>query len=148
MTEIPEIPGDKLRNAILIVWFLNKFNETMPIASIRRMAGYQSSGIYSARESGWFREEGGKIVLTSEAELYCEKNILNKFKVVRIFALYAAYTLGILMINEYLILNHGKMLRFNIYSTFFAFIFIVIFGVFFYRFIWIFQKYRAQNMNS
>jgi len=145
MTPSSEIVGDKLRKAILIVWFLNKFNDSMPTAMIRRMAGYQGSGVYSAMESGWFREEGGRIELTTEAELYCEKNILPKYKIARMFFIYTAYTLILLLVNEYLIINYGLMLRFTFYSVLIVFLFIMAFWGFFYRIIWYIRKYNAKK---
>ena len=145
MTASPEIVGDKLRKAILIVWFLNKFNENMPKATIRRMAGYQGSGIYSAMESGWFKEEQGKIILTTEAELYCEKKILTNLKIVQFFFIYAAYTLALLIVNEYLIIKFGIMIRFNFYTTSIAFIIIIAFWFLFYRIMWYMLKIQYKK---
>lgn len=136
MSEAPEIVGDKLRNAILIVWFLNKFNEDISTAAIRKMAGYEGSGVYSAMDRGWFIVESGVIKLTPAAELYCEKKILPRFKIARVFILFLAYTPLLLLLNEYLIRTYGLMLRFN-YEVMLVTIFVAFFcWLFFYQLVW------------
>ena len=144
MSDAPELVGDKLRQAILIVWFLNKFNENISTAAIRKMAGYEGSGIYSAMESGWFKVENGVITLSPDAELVCEKKILPKFKIARTFILYLAYTPLLLILNEYLVRKYSLMLRFNYEVTLVTIFVALICWLFFYRIAWFNIKRKKE----
>lgn len=74
----PEIVGDKLRNAILVVWLASKFDKNTSKSELRRITSYDSSGLYSAIEAGWFKEEQDRLVLTDKAIIYLRKNLVEQ----------------------------------------------------------------------
>jgi len=142
MSDDIEIGGGKLRKAILIVWFLNRFNKKMSTSAIRKMVGYQGSGLYSAMEGGWFKEVEGNIRLTPKAERVCKTEILPKYNIARMFGFYIFYTMFLLFINEYIIINYEHMFRFNLYVSLFGMFFGLVFFSFFYRIIWLIKFNR------
>ena len=77
MPDAPEIVGDKLRKALMIVWLANKFDRNIQISKLRRLIGYDSSGLYSAIDSGWFKEENGRLLLTEKANSYLQKKAFD-----------------------------------------------------------------------
>jgi hypothetical protein len=78
-----QIKGDKLRNAILLVWLASKYDKNLSAAKLRRIIGYDSSGLYSASESGWFKQEKDKIVLTDKANSYLHETLLKPHSNIR-----------------------------------------------------------------
>ncbi len=76
MAFIARIKGDKLRRAIVLTWLSIRFNDPIPRAQLRRMCGYESSGIYTAITNGWFAEEKGDLVLTEKSN-----EVIDDFKI-------------------------------------------------------------------
>jgi len=139
------IRGDKLRKAMFLVWLANRFNDYITVADLRRMCGYASSGIYSAKESGWFIEKNGNINLTDKGELYLEKNILNLHESIR------GLIASIIIMTCSLIIQNIFYHKLNILIMFRAvflvptLILLLGFHLFWYRIIWHYKKRKIST---
>ena len=143
MNEDTEVRGDLLRKAIFVVWLANRYNKTISVSELTRIAGYSSSGIYSAKETGWLKINGN-VTLPQKSELYLEKNILYYHKAVK------QITLSILIFTIMMILQRYAYDQYNIiligspillYASAIILIFLYIFW---YRLLWIVTKNRAR----
>ena len=143
MNEDTEVRGDLLRKAIFVVWLANRYNKTISVSELTRIAGYSSSGIYSAKETGWLKINGN-VTLPQKRELYLEKNILYYHKAVK------QITLSILIFTIMMILQRYAYDQYNIiligspillYTSAIILIFLYIFW---YRLLWIITKNRAR----
>jgi len=149
MSNEPEIVGDKLRKAIFIVWLSNKFEKGISRAELRRLSGYKSSGLYSAKEEGWFTEnDKGKLGLAPEAELYLEKNLISPHKIIKLLLSYLLLFISLLIIQEFLVLKYEMLLRFNIFGSTIAAIILILIIVFWYRIFWFLEKRSIRSHMS
>ena len=142
MNKDTEVRGDLLRKAIFVVWLANKFDKFISVAELARIAGYSSSGIYSAQEMGWFNINGN-VILKPKAELYLEKNILFYHKAIKqIMISFLIFT--ILMIlqryayDRYNIILMGSSLLLYTSATILIFLYI-----FWYRLLWLISRNRT-----
>ena len=136
-----EIKGDKLRRAILIIWLANKFDEQLSISDLRRLCGYTGSGIYSAKEAGWFIEKEGKFIeLSEKGQLYLEKNILVLYRTVKLLIIFSIFPLSLLLIQKLMYKNLNILLLFNEYSLCIAIILFIFMFIYLYRIMWFFEK--------
>ena len=136
MSDAPEIVGDKLRKALMIVWLANKFDRKIQLSKLRRLIGYDSSGLYSAIDSGWFKEENGRLLLTEKANSYLQKKLLTTHNLIRSLLTYMAVLLLGNLFQWFLLTYYGVYLVFTPYALL-AVIFILLFLVInWYRFCW------------
>ena len=106
-----EIVGDKLRKALVVVWLANKYDKNIQTAKLRKIIGYDTSGLYSARETGWFKEEEGRLVLTEKAGLYLQENLLLPHIITRRLLSYIAI-FPLLNFIQWILLNYFNILLF------------------------------------
>lgn len=141
MLKEPEIVGDKLRRALFIVWLATKFEKKISIADLRRLSGYSSSGIYSAKEAGWFTEnKDGCIRVTDKGELYLEKNQLVVYKSIRQFMVSLLFFLFYLLIQKLSYQYFGILMMSRVSWLIMSMIIILIMIFFWYRIIWFLEK--------
>ena len=144
MTEDPSIKGDKLRDAIFIVWLANKFDRDIQTADLRRLSGYAGSGMYGGKESGWFTEnEKGSLGLTEKGELYLRTKLLGSHDIVRGLFLYVALTFLMMLIQNYLYYEYNYTLIYKRTTLALASTTFILFYLVWYRFNWFFIKRKT-----
>ena len=137
MSDAPEeIIGDKLRKALIIVWLANKFDRKIQISKLRRLIGYDSSGLYSAMDSGWFKEENGRLLLTEKANSYLQKNLLTTHSLIRRLLTYMAVFPLINLFQWFLLTYYNLYLVFNPYGLLAAIFILFFFAMNWYRIYW------------
>ena len=142
MSETPSVRGDKLRNAILVIWLANKFEKGISKSELARISGYKGTGLWSASEHDWFIEnpEDNMIKLTEKAESYLKKNQLDTFYYARMVLVTIAYLLGILAAQDILMDTFNFALKYEWQHLSLPIIFLILVITNFYRIIWYFTK--------
>lgn len=131
-----QIYGDKLRNAIMVIWLASKYAKNMSKSELRRISGYDSSGLYSAIESGWFREEGNTVILTEKAISYLKRNLLEYRTMIRTLFVFITIFPFINLLDWYLLTFHNINLVYNPLSSIASAIPILLIALNWYRIEW------------
>jgi hypothetical protein len=131
-----QIKGDKLRNAILIVWLASKYDKNLSAAKLRRIIGYDSSGLYSASESGWFKQEKDKIVLTDKANSYLHETLLKPHSNIRTLLIYFAFVPAINFLDWYLLTSFNINMSYHPLVSIAFFILFLLIALNWYRLVW------------
>lgn len=142
MSDVPIVKGDKLREAMRVVWFANKFEKGISTSELSRMSGYSSTGIWSAIEHGWFKEapEDKMIQLTDKGELYLKEKLLTSFELLRmVFALITSF-LMFLALQDIFLDVFNIPLKYEWEHLFPSIVFLAVVYYFYYRIVWIVRK--------
>lgn len=139
-----QISGDKLRNAILVIWLASKYDKNLPKSDLRRISGYDSSGLYSAIEAGWFKEEQDKVVLTDKAVSYLKKNIIEFRRVIKILLVFIGFFPLMNFLDWYLLTFKNINLIYEPISSIASTILLLLLALNWYRLEWWFLKRKAK----
>lgn len=85
------IRGDIERELLFLIYLQNKYEkDRITTSTLRRMAGYKSSGgiydaINSLKNAGFVKEKDGMLTPTPKGEKYVKDNFLSTFDVIGMF---------------------------------------------------------------
>ena len=134
------LKGAKLRRAILLVWLANKVNIKVSTAQLRKMCGYTGSGLYSARDSGWFSDTGDRFILTDKAKDVLDNDLLPQYLPIRLLLIYSFIFIFILLVQSILNKYYNTLLIFSETTLVISLFIILLVYIFYYRIIWFFEK--------
>ena len=140
-----QIVGDKLRNALMIVWLASKYDKNLSVSELRRMSGYDSSGLYSAMESGWFKQETEKIVLTDKAVVYLYENLIQTHSLIKTILVYIAIFPLLNLFDWYLITSFNINLFYNPLASIASIILLLLLAFNWYRVVWWTLRRKSDN---
>ena len=137
--------GDKFRRFLFAVWLANKFEKTISMVNLSKIAGYDSpSGAYGIEVSGWVeRDTKLGVTLTEKGKNYFKYNILHIHESIRQLLLSFLVFISLMTIQRYMYDNFGVILMGNFWFLVISALLIVIVHVFWYRLLWIISKNRA-----
>ena len=140
-----QIVGDKLRNAILIVWLASKYDKQLSASELRRIIGYDSSGLYSASESGWFKQEKDKIVLTDASNSYLHEKLIKPYSIVRTILIYIALFPLINFLDWYLLTSFNINMIYHPLASITSCVFCLLIALNWYRIVWWILKRKGYS---
>jgi hypothetical protein len=138
------LKGDKLRDALFVVWLANRYHDELSIADLAKISGYKSTGVYSAKEEGWFIEESGVIKLSEQGKSYVKNYVLKGLNSQLLLIYYLFLLALVLFVQSVAFRYYGLLIMPDPLGTGIGLAVILFLIAFYYRLYWIILK-RKKN---